>query len=212
MLADTVKKLKSDFMLNETKLKQNEDTIKENCKKLDEQDNEINTLKKVILQQQIFMESTLRSKLAKNMMITGIPIEDVVWNEQTISDNNENVMAILSSIDISLNEDAYELKLFDSDNERPTFSAKLIFNDITDKNDVLSNAKKLQDCECEKLKEVFIKNDETKLLRNENYRLRQKRRTLKRENPTAEFKIEKGKLFQNGVEVDKFDLNNQIFC
>ena len=191
MLADTVKKLKSDFMLNETKLKQNEDTIKETCKKLDEQDNEINTLKKVILQQQIFMESTLCSKLSNNLMITGIPVEEVVWNEQTTSDNNENVMAILSSIDISLNEDAYELKLFDSDNERPTFSAKLIFNDITDKNDVLSNAKKLQDCECEKLKKVFIKNDETKLSRNENYRLRQKRRTLKREN-----KIGKGKLFQ----------------
>ena len=38
------------------------------------------------------------------------------------------------------------------------------------------------------------------------------RYVLKRENPTAEFKIGKGKLFQNGVEVDKFDLNNQIFC
>ena len=104
------------------------------------------------------------------------------------------------------------LKIFDSLPERQTFSAKLIFNDTAIKNMVLGKAKQLRDCECDQLKRVYIKNDETKLASKENYRLRQKRRALKDDYPESVLKIEKGKLIQDGVVVDKFDLNNQIFC
>ena len=120
----------------------------------------------------------------------------------------------MSSIEGNLTEDSYELKVFDADTDRPTFAAKLIFNDTESKNTVLVKASKLRECECEceQLKKVYIKNDERKLASKENYRLHQKRRNLINEHPNAVFKIEKGKLLQDGTEVVKFDLNNQIFC
>ena len=58
---------------------------------------------------------------------------------------------------------------------------------------------------------VYVKNDETKLSRSENYRLRKKAKELREEFPNDVVKIEKGVLKRNDVQVDKFDLNNQIF-
>ena len=43
----------------------------------------------------------------------------------------------------------------------------------------------------EGFKDIYIKNDETKLARSENYRIRQKARTLRLEYPGEEIKIER---------------------
>ena len=137
--------------------------------------------------------------LAKNLIITGIPNNDIVWGDDTYSDNTEKVVVILGAINASLEDGSYVLKIFDSLPERQTFSAKLIFNDTATKNMVLGKAKQLRDCECDQLKRVYIKNDETKQASKENYRLRQKRRALKGDNPDAVLKIEKGKLTHDGV-------------
>ena len=58
---------------------------------------------------------------------------------------------------------------------------------------------------------MYVKNDETKISRNENYRLRKKAKALREEFPDDTVKIEKGVLKRNDVQVDKFDLNNQLF-
>ena len=47
--------------------------------------------------------------------------------------------------------------------------------------------------------------------RNETYRLRKKAKALREEFPRDVIKIEKGVLKQNDTQIDKFDLNNQIF-
>ena len=87
-----------------------------------------------------------------------------------------------------------------------------MLNDIEVKNKIMEQAKKLRHCGCSQLEKVFIKHDETKLSSKENYRLRQRKRALKELHPNAELKIERGRLLQDGTEVDKFDLNRQIFC
>ena len=47
--------------------------------------------------------------------------------------------------------------------------------------------------------------------RKEGNRLRKKKYDLSQTHPDDTFKIEKGKLYQNGTVIDKFDLNNQFF-
>ena len=211
-LHEVVSNLQDEVSTHKIKCGKNEEKLNQNVEQIDKQDKEINTLKTVILNQQLFIEKSQRVLLAKNLMITGIPRNDVEWGENRYTDKKEKVEAVLEAIEANLTEDSYELKVFDADTDRPTFAAKLIFNDTETKNTVLVKASKLRECECEQLKKVYIKNDETKLASKENYRLRQKRRNLIKEHPNAVFKIEKGKLLQDGMEVDKFDLNNQIFC
>ena len=212
LLDEQVESLKCDITLNSEQCKKHEETIKTNTDKIESQNQEINTLKKVILNQQIFMEESQRRNRANNLMITGIPTGDILYGNNRISENNGKVKAILEVINVSLEEDCYRMNVFNSSPDRPTYSVKLIFDKIDTKMMVLREARKLKNCECEALQKVFVKNDETKLARNENYRLREKARSLRRENHDSMIKIEKGKLLQDGVIVDKFDLNNQIFC
>ena len=65
-----------------------------------------------------------------------------------------------------------------------------MMNDVEKKKKIISEARKLKDMEG--FKDIYIKNDETKLARSENYRLRQKARTLCLEYPREEIKIEEG--------------------
>ena len=58
-------------------------------------------------------------------------------------------------------------------------------------------------------KDIYVKDDETKLARSENYRLKQKARELRIEYPNEKIKIEKGVLKRKDAVVDKFDLRNQ---
>ena len=87
---------------------------------------------------------------------------------------------------------------------------KLILKDVEIKSQIINEAKRLKGSN--HLNGVYIKNDETKLSRKENYRLRQKRRTLKTQHTNTDIKIEKGKIIQDGLVVDKYDITNQLFC
>ena len=143
-------------------------------------------------------------------MITGLPKIDIEYNENVLSDTDEKLNAIFEVIGVSLDSSTYDIKVFDSTPEQTTLAVKIIFENLSDKYNVMKEAKCLKDCDT--FKGVYIKNDESKLARNENYRLRKKSRSLRADYPHSVIKIEKGKLLQDGVAVDTFDINNQIFC
>ena len=60
---------------------------------------------------------------------------------------------------------------------------------------------------------IYIKYDEPYHSRKENNRLRKKRYDLSKDERYHNdvIKIEKGKLYHNGMVVDQFDLANQLF-
>ena len=61
------------------------------------------------------------------------------------------------------------------------------------------------------LPKVFINNDDPPLTHKENTRLRSKAYNLRKENPESNVLIKEGILYHNTVQIDKFDLSNQIF-
>ena len=207
-----INKLNDKIESHKLIIDKHEDIINENSKKINRQDDEIEKLKRVILNQQTFIENSQRKLLAKNCVISGIPNDDIVWGDRTYIQDREKIDAVLKAIDIQLPNENYEIKIFNTNADKPTFTAKLLLTDYNVKKSIMDNASNLRICDCVQLKKVFIKHDETKLASKENYRLRQKKRTLKAQLPDADLKIEKGKLMQDGSEIDKFDLNNQIFC
>ena len=144
-------------------------------------------------------------------MITGIPNSDVMINDVSFSDTKEKIFTILGEINATLYNDEYELQTVEIGEEKPTHAVKLIFKDIETKKKVMKNAMKFKGNE--HFGTVYIRNNETKLTREENFRLRQKARALRAvpENENVVIKIEKGKLMNNGAIVDKFDITNQIF-
>ena len=143
-------------------------------------------------------------------MINGIPNNDVVIGNARYSDTKQKIDAILGCINVTLDEGDYELKTFEISDEKPTHAAKLIFKDTKKKQPLIDNAKNLKDNE--HFGNVFIRNDQTKLARKENFRLREKARELRSVNASAVIKIEKGKILQDSVVVDQYNISNQIFC
>ena len=202
--------LDANYLKLETTIKKLSDDMKGKEEKLSTQSAEINTLKKVVCNQQLFLEKLQRKDLANNLIINGLPITDITLGDTLIAEPDDKVNAVLSIIGVPLSKDNYILTKFPLVEGRDTFSVKLTIDDIGTKNSILQNARKLKSTES--LQKVYIKNDETRLARSENYRLRDKARKLRIQFPDTVVKIEKGKLLRDGVICDKFDINNQIFC
>ena len=154
------------------------------------------------------------------MMITGIPdtAYDGAYLQVNINDTKEKVGIILNELNPELEEIDYTVKLLDpytSPRGVTTHGAKVIFSSTELKRKTQENAKSFKNHANQFFQSIYVKNDETKLARNENFRLRKKARELRAaclDDATRNtIKIEKGVLKQGGVIIDKFDLNNQIF-
>ena len=189
-----------------------EESLANNEELIASQETEVVQLKKGIVNQQSFLEQIQCNNLIKNVMITGIPNNNVIIGNAHYSDTKEKIDGILRRIDVVLDYDDYELRTFEISDERTTHAAKMIFKDIETKTRLMSQAKKLKDNE--HFSNVYVRNDETKLARKENYRLWQKARELRSDeaNVNAVIKIEKGKLIHNDIIVDQYNISNQIFC
>ena len=155
VLSDLVDELHGGITANKTQCSKNEKTIKQNVQKIDMQVKEISTLKTVILNQQLFIESSQRTLIAsqrtliasqrtliasqrtliaKHLMITGIPNDDIKWGDRRYIDEKEKVLAILDAIDVSLDENNYEIIFLQ-------ISAQLIFSNFEKKKTVLGHVK-----------------------------------------------------------------------
>ena len=205
-LLSLIEKLDERITMLETK---NAELGSENNMMIGKNEDEFKVLKKVIVNQQSFIEGVKRDKLGKNVIITGIPNDVVVINNIEYRSTEEKVNAVLGQIDVILSENDYEVKTMDTLEGRSTHITGLIFRNMETKKRLMKETRKLKDNE--HFRTVYIKNDETKLARNENYRLRQKLRALRSDHPNAQLKLEKGKLIHNSTVVDKYDINNQIF-
>ena len=188
-LLTLIEKLDERIILLETNNAELGERVSDNNRMIEKNKDESKVLKKVIGNQQSFIEGIKRDKLGKNVIITGIPNDTVAINNIEYCCTEEKVNAILGQIDVILTDDDYELKTMDILEGRSTHTTRLIFRDMETKKRLMRETRKLKDNE--HFRTVYIKNDETKLSRNENYRLRQKLRALKSDHPNAQIKLEK---------------------
>ena len=171
-------------------------------------------IKKTILEQQRFLERLRREHSARNVIITGIPKTLLIDNRPT-EDATAKMEHILSLLDNSISEDSYEvLKIFDvrqyADGVEKQ-SIKIQFNDIDTKKSFMKKKVELKSLNSDHpLKKVYINNDEPPLTHKENVRLRSKAYNLRQAGEGA-IVLEKGVLTKDGVQVDCFDLSNQLF-
>ena len=212
-LSERVSELENTNKINEPRITANTEIARTNGEKIEELERTITSMKKTIVNQQEFLEQLQRNNLAKNAMITGIPDTPLIINNNSIDEPEEKVKAILNELNPNLRNQDYSIRVFDPFTKHDgsiTRSAKVTFTSIDTKKETLANSKTLKD-KGNFFRSIYCKNDETKIARSENYRLRKKAKELRDEFPDDTIKIEKGVLKRNDVQVDKFDLNNQLF-
>lgn len=217
---ENVERLKTDVevlvntnAVNEPIIASNTDVTKTNGEKIEELEKTIALMKTTIVNQQEFLEQLQRKDLAKNVMVTGIPDGPLLLDNDSIDDPMEKVKVVLREVNNNLNEDDYSIFMFDpftKDDGSITHSAKVTFTSIDLRKQILANSKTLKE-KGNFFKSIYCKNDETKLARKENFRLRKKAKELREQFPNDIVKIEKGVLKHRDIQVDKFDLNNQLF-
>ena len=90
-------------------------------------------------------------------------------------------------------------------------SIKIQFKDIDTKKTLMKKKADLKTLNDQHpLKKIYINNDEPPLTHKENVRLRSKAYNLRQAGEGA-ILLEKGVLTKDGVQVDCFDLSNQLF-
>ena len=101
--------LDANYLKLETTIKKLSDDVKEKDEKLSTQSAEINTSKKVVCNQQVFLEKLQRKDLANNLIINGLPKTDRTLGDTLIREPDDKVNVVLSIIGVPLSKDNYIL-------------------------------------------------------------------------------------------------------
>jgi hypothetical protein len=177
-------------------------------------DGEINTIKKIISDQQMTIESHEHKLRANNIIIHNIP-EDVITQSGThINKDTDKIMSLcqLSNIEISRDDLTSVSRLGRRlpDKNRPI---KLILKHQDQKFKFLNARKNINnDPRVKSLfrGNIFINADSSPLMRKEEHRLRQKLKEVKLSNPSSTAYIRSGTLYRDGSVVDRIDIHNQL--
>ena len=204
---DQTNEMQKENEVLSNKLAKNTDEIREIRSNIDRNEKDVTLLKRTIYNQQVFIEGVQKRELRNNLIILGIPNDDLTYDGTVYQSSDEKVAVVLTELCPNIDTSAYNLTAFPPAEGRTTHVCKIAFNDYDTKMEVSSNCRKLK--EKAALSSIFIKWDEPCFTRLENSRLRKKRYDLLQDNPDDEVKISKGILYHNNVECDNFI--NQIF-
>ena len=198
--------------LNNLEVKVNKvvDEVADNAEKTKTISDEVTCLKNVILNQQKYLEALKRKETSKNLIISGIPIGDLrINNNGNLSEEKDKLDAIFGHIgcsnELSMHSEMHRITPYP---QSETYSLKMCFKDSTVVKRVIDKAKALKNFKAAK---IFLNFDTPYYSRKEHNRLRKKKTTLMESHVGEDIKVEKGKLYHNGVIVDQFDLSNQLF-
>lgn len=186
-------------------------SVQTDCLRLD---NEIQTIRRVITDQQLTIESHEQKLRANNIIIHNIPEDVVLLNGDQIKNDTEKIMSLCKLADIEIvREDLVSVSRLGKrlpDGVRPL---KLILNQPNKKykffnarKAVISNPLIKQTFKSN----IYVNADSSPLMRKEEYRLRHKLRDIKLSNPTSAVFIRSGALHLDGAVVDRLDVRNQM--
>lgn len=166
-------------------------------------------LRKIICEQQAFLERLEIERRASNLVISGITEK----TETSPTNDIDKVKSILEKIRLTCNSpppmfNIVKLRRLGKFGGRPRLIVATMENsDI--KHQILSNSKCLRSDQ--ETRQVFISPDLPILTRNENSRLRKEAKSAKEFDSKRTVIIKQGKLTIDGTETDKFDIANQLF-
>jgi hypothetical protein len=178
---------------------------------------EVESIKKIISDQQLAIESHEQKLRSNNIIVHNIPEDVVVVNIYSgqIRDDSEKIMSLcrLANIDIALDSFSSVSRLGKRlpDKTRPL---KITLKHVNEKYKFFNARKTLTNDPTIKQafkSNIYINADSSPLMRREEYRLRQKLKNLKLSNPNSSVYIRSGSLYLDGSVTDKLDVRNQ-FC
>lgn len=166
-------------------------------------------LRKIVTQQQSYLERFEIDRRASNLVISGISEK----SESSPGNDIEKVKKILEKVRLTCDSPPpvftiAKLRRLGTIGSRPRLVIATMENrDI--KQQVIGNAKCLRTDQV--TKHVYISPDLPLLTRNENTRLRKEAKIARENHPNSTILIKQGKLTIDAAEMDHFDIVNQLF-
>lgn len=142
-------------------------------------------------------------KRQKNIIVRGLPENDIIENEDIYHNDIDKVKNLLSKIDVAL-PNGSQVERLGKQSVNYNRVTKIILNDKSERDNILENAKKLKHVE-DPWKNIYLKKDLHPAILEEDKRLNKKKKDLKKEqvNNGKEVIIERGKLKVDGIIVDQ---------
>ena len=144
-----------------TKCESNADKIKETENNIQEKEKEITLMKKAILNQQIFLETLQKRDLRNNVIVTGIPNNNLLIDGGVLQSDEEKITGIFCEIHDNLDINSFEIISFPPAENRDTHVCKVIFKEYELKRAIMGKSKVLK--EIDSLSKIFLQWDEPKL-------------------------------------------------
>lgn len=182
---------------------------------------EMDKVKNLVVEQQRILEKYESERRLPNLIISGIPespirIETDEFDESKIMISDDEKLQYICKEICETDNDIHissSIRLGKKSSDRPRIM-KVCFPDISVRNRMLRFQKQLRDNDTitNAFCKIYVKPDSTYLVRQEEKRLRDMMRDMKKSaHPRDKFYIKKGQLFQNSAMVDKIDIRNQLF-
>lgn len=187
-------------------------SVQSECARID---NEILKVKEVIYNQQVQIEKNEQRLRSNNIIVHNIPETNVSTASVQLKDDSEKLRFLCRSADININKDdvisTRRLGKRSSGKSRPL---KIELRNRDQKYEFLNKRRhiitnqELQRCFESR---IFVNPDNSFLVQKEEYRLRERLKRLKAEEPNLSCYIRSGTLYQEGKMIDKIDFRHQLF-
>ena len=187
-------------------------TVQTECVRLD---SEIDTIRKILFDQQLQIESQEKRLRAANIIVHNMPEDEITVSGEKLDNDSEKMSALCNMANIALEPD--EMVVFQRLGKRQTNKTrplKIQMKSPEQKFKLLNNRKKISNNDEIKhafRNKVYVNVDSSFLLQKEEFRLRRELKELKANAPQTVAYIRSGALYSNGTIVDKIDIRNQFF-
>ena len=172
----------------------------------DTKNTEISRIKDTMINMQHALNSIDSKKRSKNIIIAGLPEDDITTNHVLYSGDDNKIAFLLEKMGLDtrlVDDDATKIERLGNDTSgfKRRFT-KIEFTDKTTRENVMKEAPKLKDLP-EPWNKVYFNRDTHPVYQKEHKRLRKKFNELKGQGNPDSVKLTKGILTVEGVTVDK---------
>lgn len=176
---------------------------------------ELDSMKDIIVRQQLQLEKNDRDQRLLNLVFSGIPEYTIEMEDGDFSDDLSKVEYLCNEITEMFDpNDIVSCARLGKSRDGQNRLLHVKFSNLKSRNDIFHNQKKIREnLTCKrKFGVVYINNDMSVLMRKEDKRLRETMKTLKSTaQSTDKIFIRGGKLYKNSMIVDKIDIASQLF-
>ena len=195
-----------------TKIESQLSVVQTECGRLGD---ELTKMKSIVVNQQLIIESHEQKLRANNLILHNIPEQYMRVGSETLCDDRAKLSVLNRSVGIEIHsDDIVSIRRLGGKRPDKIRPLKIVLKDAEKKFLFLNKRKSIASSDDLKRlfhNKIYVNSDTSILVRNEEYRLRQKLKEIKNSNPKLPSFIRSGVLYLDGEAVDKVDVKNQIF-